>query len=288
MKKIFPRIAVICFALGVFTPVFADEVDDSGTYKMDAFKVSFAEPWYEKYHFPHLYAFSAGALFSSDAGESEYFPVVNPDTDSFYNYSKTNQTQFNGQFAVFVGDRWQIGFPWQIDAGLSYTQTGDLSTKGTLTQGADVLSEDIYSYKFKIQSRQVEVKGKIAYAYPGVVIPYITLGLGMAINTAKDFSTTAPAFQAITRSYPSNTSSSFTWTVGLGTEYALNANTRLGIGYEFSNNGSVAFGSSNITGIPASGTISQTHFYTHSVMAHVSYFIDNNYWWTQKKLTDWD
>jgi opacity protein-like surface antigen len=287
MIKLFLRIAAICLACGIFSGVQAEEMANADTNKADSFKLSFAPTWDEEYHIPHLYAFSIGPVFSSDVGETQNFPIQNPIADSFYNYQKTNQVQTNGQFALFVGDRWNLRFPFKVEGGLSYSQTGIFSTKGLLTQGADVLSEDTFTYKYKIQSRQLEVKGKILYGYPGPIFPYFSFGMGAAFNTANNFSTNVPEFLTTTRNYPSNTQASFTYTVGIGAEYEYDSHIHLGWGYEFSNNGSVAFESANVTGIPVTGTITQSHLYTHAIMAQVSYLIDNRYHSTLKQLTDW-
>jgi opacity protein-like surface antigen len=110
--------------------------------------------------------------------------------------------------------------------------------------------------------------------------------MGAAFNTANNFSTNVPEFLT-TRNYPSNTQTSFTYTVGIGAEYEYDSHIHLGWGYEFSNNGSVAFESSNVNGTPVTGTITQSHFYTNAIMAQVSYLIDNRYHSTLKQLTNW-
>jgi opacity protein-like surface antigen len=288
MKKFFLRIITIILTCGALAPVYATEANDNTPVSdSQPLLISSEEPWYTKFRYPHLFAVAVGPVFSSDVGESQNFPIINPDTDSFYNYSKNNQIRTAAQFELFVGDVWALNYPWKLAGGVNYSQTTNFSTHGTLTQGADEQSQDQYTYKYIVKSRQLEAKGKISYNYPGPVFPYVSLGLGAAFNTANNFQTSAPEFQATTRNFASNTKTSFTYTLGVGAEFEVAPHMQLGFGYEFSNNGFVSFGDSSITGIPVIGTLSQSHLYTHTVMTQFSYFIENQYNSTLKQLTDW-
>lgn len=212
-----------------------------------------------------------GTSSSYNLGRSQTFPILNPITDSFYSYSPQEKTQTQGLFEAFVGAEHPFYSNWQVQAGLAYDQTGSYQIKGTLTQGADMLSSDQYNYQFKVRTRQILAQAKFMYPYRDKWHPYFLVGLGAAINTTSHFSTSVPPFITFTREYSSNTSSTFAYRLGLGVDVDIRTNFRLGVAYRFADLGNSILGSANIDGIPVRGTLSQSNVYSNEVLFQLSY-----------------
>jgi opacity protein-like surface antigen len=278
MKRIHFKKIVLMLSLLYTVPVFADvnlsaTTDGSFTVTDKQFKPTlFQQHWYERIPLPPVITVGGGWAWSHNVIGTQYFPVVNPDTDSFYQYSNNNSWQNAGVFNIFLGDRWEFDYPMYLQAGLEYAQAGNFSAGGVLTQGADTQSQDSYNYQFNVVTRQLLVKAKVLYPYWKSVFPYLSFGLGAAFNTANNFSTTVPPFLTFTRDYSSNTQASFTYKLGVGMDFALTPHFSLGVGYEVTNYGKVQLGNATITGIPQSGTITQDNLVGQEAIMQITFY----------------
>ncbi len=216
---------------------------------------------------------NVGAGFSNDAGQSKNFPILNPITDEFYNYDSDHSTQTVGLFGGFLGLEHEIKTNLSIQVGLDYTQSSPFTAKGSFVQGADVASQDTFSYDYSIITRQILAEGKLLYTTHQFFHPYVTLGLGSSFNKAYNYRTDVPSNLTLTRMYTNNSSTSFSYMAGLGMEVDVHPHTRLGLSYRFTNLGKTQLGKANIGGVPVSGTLSQSNFYDNEILLNLIYFI---------------
>jgi opacity protein-like surface antigen len=201
-----------------------------------------------------------GVAWTSDLGEDEYFPIINPITDQFYNYTPADQNVAVGLWELFIGAEWTINPHWGWQMGLGYNETGHWGAKGTFVQGADPQSANEYSYRYDIVGRQLMLENKFYYHYDKAH-PYLFLGLGASFNRAYDYRTNVPSFSTFTREYQDHNETNFTYAVGLGFDRDLSKHTRLGLGYRFVDLGKVSLGKALIDTTVASGTLSENHLY---------------------------
>ncbi|MES2199725.1 MAG: outer membrane beta-barrel protein [Chlamydiota bacterium] len=237
----------------------------SSIFSMTSFAGSF---WDSDLWHPVL-GLESGVAFISHAGKSKTFPIEDPLTDEFYNYSPKKKTHDPLIYGGFLGAEWQGFKHFGIQFDAKYNQSSSFSVHGNLVQGVDAQSEDHYTYKYKIRIRQLLAEGKFQYVLKWFR-PYFLLGLGAGFNVANHFSTNVPSSMAFTRMYKSNSCASFSYAVGAGMDFSLIRYLRLGVGYRFTDLGKVALGSANIDGTSVSGTLSQSHLYSNEILANLT------------------
>lgn len=79
-----------------------------------------------------IIAIGTGTSTSTNVGESENFPIQNPSTDQFYNYTANQPTQTSILFDGFLGAEFNIKPNWALQVGADYNQATPYSAKGTL------------------------------------------------------------------------------------------------------------------------------------------------------------
>lgn len=218
---------------------------------------------------------SVGGGVSSvfNVGRFQNFPIITPTTDSFYTYVPQSSTQIEGLFEIFLGTEQALFGKWRLQSGLAYDQTGSYTNTGTLTQGADLPSSNQYNYQFKIVTHQILAQIKAIYPYRNKLNPYFLLGLGGAVNTSSNFSTTVPPFLTFTREYANDTVGSFAYRVGFGLDIELGNHLRTGIMYRFADLGNYRLGNTNINGVAVPGTLSQNNIYANEMLIQLTYVL---------------
>jgi opacity protein-like surface antigen len=222
-----------------------------------------------------LIAVGGGLAISANLKHSKTFPIVNPVTDQFFIYHTKNE-HTAGFFDIFVGAEWAYLPEWSLQMGIDYNQAGHFDVKGTLIQGADILSQDRFRYRYRILARQVLAEGKLLYNFLcscNQLHPYILVGLGGSFNKAKDFHTSVPPFLTFTREYDNHNQSSFSYALGLGVDVDMTRCIRFGLGYRFTDFGRVKLGRATIDSVAVRGTLSRSRFLTHEALAQLTFVI---------------
>ncbi|RUR09386.1 hypothetical protein ELY15_09350 [Legionella sp. km772] len=158
-----------------------------------------------------------------------------------------------------------------LTAGLSYFHPTSLRAQGMLIQGADSLSSDMYNYRYKIQSQQLLAEGKWYWTRQKYFQPFITLGIGLAFNKVSDYQTSVPSFYAFTPYFPSHTQTNFTYALSTGFDLSLNQSVRLGMGYRFTDLGTVRTGEAQINNLPTNSTLRQSNLYANQIFAQITF-----------------
>jgi opacity protein-like surface antigen len=214
-----------------------------------------------------------GAAFSTHTNRSQSYPIINTNTDLFYNYNASETWKTAEMFEGFIGLETPASFHQHWQLGLGINQEGNFHPKGILTQGANVGPQNMYNYTYNIVSRQVLLEGKLFLAERKMLHPYVLLGMGGAFNTASDFQTSVPDYLAFTREYDDKTTSNFSYQVGLGIDVEVIPNLRLGLGYRFADMGIVQLGQARINGNNTQGRLSSRHLYLNKVLGEITWVI---------------
>lgn len=219
-----------------------------------------------------VFALGAGISSPSHLGISQYFPIRDPIIDEFYIYSTNHKTQTSGFWDLLLAAEWNINPEWIGQAGLDYNQTAPFKVKGTF-QGADIQSADNFSYQYKVLTKQLLVNGKLLYTLKNYVHPYLSAGLGTAFNKAYHYYTNVPANLTFTRMHLDHTNTSLSYALGIGIDTDINKNLRAGIGYRFTDLGTVQLGKAFIDTSLVSGTLSNSNsnFYTNEVLIQLTW-----------------
>ncbi|MDR3476902.1 MAG: outer membrane beta-barrel protein [Gammaproteobacteria bacterium] len=216
-------------------------------------------------------ALGGGIAVTSKLGESKTFPIQNPITDQFYSYNPHSPTQTAAIGDIFLGAEWVMHPRWALQLGINYNQTSAFNVKGTLTQGASVASQSQFTYQYKIEARQILLEGKLLYHCQDQFHPYLLLGLGGSINTGYGFITNIPPTLTFTRQYNNATKHSFSYRLGIGADFDMTPNIRLGLGYNFANFGKVNLGSASIENIPVSRTLTQASMGVNEIVGQITF-----------------
>lgn len=212
-----------------------------------------------------------GVSIPQSLGAFTNFSISNPVTDLYYVYNPTNGTQTSGLFEAFLGAERELSPLFFVQGGLAYTYTGSVLVKGTLLQGADADSDNLYNYQYKIGTQELLLQAKFMRPYRERVFPYALGGIGVAFNRVTSFQTTVPSDLAITRAYEDNSPTSFAYRVGGGFDVSVLDHMRVGVAYRYTGMGPVGLGNSSLGGSRVSGTLKQSNLNFNEVLAQVTY-----------------
>ena len=218
-----------------------------------------------------MISLGAGVAVTDDLGANNNFPVINPNTDEFYYYQAQHSSTTAGLFDAFIGGEWALCDNWLLQTGLGYDIATSYRVNSTLTQGADVQSQNVYAYHYQLMNQQLMAEAKLLYKFMDRYHPYAMLGLGASFNSVYNFSTNVPPFLSFTRDFKNYLNTSFTYSFSVGVDMDVTQNVRVGLGYRFADLGNAASGGSSINSTYVSGSLSQSHMYVNQVLAQITY-----------------
>lgn len=232
-----------------------------------------ASTWWKNDRYHPVFSIGGGASFTSNSGQSQNFPIMNPITDEYFYYSSNQSTETRGFYDLYLAMEFLLRPLWMLQLGVDYNEARPFPTYGYFIQGADLRSQNDYEYNYRIKTQQLLFEGKLLYTYQQSIHPYIIGGIGAAFNNAFNYATNVPPFLTFTRQYANASNSQFAWAVGLGFDADVTDCVRLGLGYRFADSGTVSLGQAVIDNVPVPGTLSQSHFYTNQVLAQLTWVI---------------
>jgi opacity protein-like surface antigen len=214
-----------------------------------------------------IFTFTAGASISQ-LGQSMGFAPLDL---CHYDYKPKNSNTSNMLWGGFLGSEVTRSSLWQLIAGLGYYQPSSLSTKGVLTQGADLESSSQYRYRYQTQSQQLLAEGKLYWLATKRIQPFLMIGIGAAFNKVSDYQTSIPPFLEFTPEFSNHTQTNFTYALGPGIDISLSKSLRIGVAYRFADLGSANTGKAQIDEIPISSTLKQSHLYANQILAQFTF-----------------
>jgi opacity protein-like surface antigen len=216
---------------------------------------------------PYSVALELGIAKPTNLGKSTTFPL-GYSTFSYGSNSNDAHALISG---LSVNKTLTINSLYALQVGISYHYISSMDVNGILEQG---VSSPYYqsTYSYSVNSSQYLVEAKLHrefYQY----FPYVFLGLGVASNTAHDYSTAVPSYLAVTPNYSNRTTNSFTYSLGLGVDYFVMPKLSIGLGYRFINLGNVGLGSGVIRSTRVGAELTQSNLYINTLLAQFNYFI---------------
>lgn len=183
---------------------------------------------------------TAGADFVQTP--SEQFVVLYPPFENFYTVSSSNPSAFDG--GIFLGIETKFLDRFWAQFGVAAYFDTDLNVTGDVWQFG-LPRFDNLNYSYDVQTSRYMLGGKLltSFAQFEAIHPYFSWEIGAAVNRAANYLETSftPGVPPMPP-FTSNTQASFAWGVGLGIDYSLTQNVRLGCGYQYANLGSAALG----------------------------------------------
>jgi opacity protein-like surface antigen len=198
------------------------------------------------------------------AGQTQ---TINLAPDVVKTYTANQPTNVFPSAELFVGLKNALPKQLEGQLGLVLITTADATLSGNVWD--DGMAEfNNYTYQYNVTRTAVGLKGKLLGQWGSPIIPWISATLGMSFNQAHNFSSTPTIFEAVAMpNFASNTTTAFTYAVGIGGQYQLKPNWQLGAGYEFSDWGKSQLGSAGNT----SNGPSLSHLYSNSLLFNLTY-----------------
>lgn len=195
--------------------------------------------------------------------------VLNMPND-YTTYSYQTRSSFTEQVTWGIWGGGQFVALNNLEIGLGYYHPNMFSVNGNVVQGVDPASSDQFKYTYRINSQQLLVEGKFLQNYRDYY-PYISLGLGAAFNRAYGYKTSVPLFLTFTPEFTPHTTTSFSYTLGLGVDKQISPHWRMGLGYRFADYGQVGLGNGLVDETLFTKALSQSHFYIQTVLVQLTY-----------------
>ncbi|MFN7097540.1 MAG: outer membrane protein [Gammaproteobacteria bacterium] len=116
------------------------------------------------------------------------------------------------------------------------------------------------------------MKGKLLGNWGWGFMPWVSASVGVGFNRAYSFTNTPTIFEALPSSnFTSNTTTAFTYTLGIGIQRALTKHWQIGAGYEFSDWGKSELG--RATGQTMGSGLSLSHLYTNAFLLNLTFVV---------------
>ncbi len=215
---------------------------------------------------PLVATLSIGPVWEN-AGHHQSF-YLTPTIEKAYAPSESAHALVDGE--LFLGWQHTVREDLHAQLGLAVATTGNADLSGDIWDDASSAYNN-YRYAYQVQHTHIAVKGKLLRDTPFYALrPYLSGSLGLGFNRAHDFSNTPTLFQAVTTpNFADNTSTSFTYTLGIGVQRALKEHWQAGVGYEFSDWGSSHLGRS--PGQTLNKGLSLNHLYTNGLLFNLTW-----------------
>jgi opacity protein-like surface antigen len=208
---------------------------------------------------------SAGPAWSTP-GESQTI-YVQPELAETFAPNSTTQVFADGE--MFLGLQHPVAQDIQGQLGLAVADTTGIPLNGDIWQDADPDFNNL-SYNYKISHVHIAVKGKLLTDMYQAVQPYIAGSLGVGFNRAYQYSSTPKLFEVLPEPpFAPETSTAFTYTIGLGLQRALTNHWSIGVGYEFADWGKTSLGTA--AGQVSDAGVRLNHVYTNELQFNLSF-----------------
>ncbi|MEO8401745.1 MAG: porin family protein [Gammaproteobacteria bacterium] len=197
---------------------------------------------------------------------------LQPDIVKTYTAGKINNAI--PSFELFIGAQKPLvprlmthSFIGQL--GLSVAETSQAKLTGDIWEDADPNFNN-YNYKYKINHSAVSIKGRLIVNDGYIVEPYISGSMGIGINRASGFTITPKiSEEVVPPAFKSNTTTTFSYSLGIGLQKLFYKNLQVAVGYEFAD-----WGKSRLS--PAAGQttnqgLTQNHLYAQILQLSLFY-----------------
>jgi len=213
---------------------------------------------------------SAGPTWTS-GNEKQTFNLQ-PDIVKTYTADDNHHTFPSAE--LFLG--WQSHLslaqqPVLSQLGISIAAADHANLSGDIWEDADP-TFDNFNYTYKVNHAHVAVKGRLIGNDNFIVEPYISASVGIGFNRAYDFTidpkiseeVPAPAFQ-------SNTTTTFSYTLGIGIQKSFTPQLQAAIGYEFADWGKTQL--SRAPGQTLNQGLTLDHLYAHQLQLSLFFLV---------------
>lgn len=201
-----------------------------------------------------------------NAGNTQTFYLA-PSIEKTYAANHASHALVNGE--IFLGIQNLVSESLKGQTGLAITTTGNASLSGNIWDDAAPQFNN-YTYTYQIKHTHLALKGKLLADKGSIATPWVSGSLGVGFNQSHHFSNTPTISEAVVMSnFENNTTTTFTYTLGVGVQRHVTQHWQAGIGYEFAD-----WGKSQLNRAPGQSLgsgLSLSHLYTNGFLFNLTY-----------------
>ncbi|MDA8561825.1 hypothetical protein N9L02_01780 [Gammaproteobacteria bacterium] len=216
----------------------------------------------------HVIATLTGGAAFTQIGQSKTFY----DDSSFYTYSSNSSTHSQAMWGGSIGEELRLFPDWALQLNLAYYQIYSYTSSGTVTQGVDTATAEIFPYQYEIIARQYLLESKILLDKNNRFHPYILGGIGASFNSASDYIAN-PGLITFTPQFENKTNISFSYSAGAGVDFDISKYARFGIGYRFAGLGNAKLGKGMINTAQITNSYGQENVNAQEAIAQITFII---------------
>ena len=215
----------------------------------------------------YVFMFSAGpGWVGNSATQSVYY-----EQDLAYGFDGKNTTRALMNAEMFIGARHFLMTGLQGELGLAFAGGSSAPFNGDVLVDADPNFNN-FNYQYYVQHGHIAVKEKVLITVPSLkdVMPYVDASIGVGFNHSYNFEISPKIYEQLPPSaFGSNTTTTFTYTVGTGLQKILTKHWQMGVGYAFAD-----WGKSQLARSPdqeINNGLTLANVYIHSLLVNVTY-----------------
>ncbi|MBA2710617.1 MAG: porin family protein [Tatlockia sp.] len=207
-------------------------------------------------------------LFLQHDVQKTYYPMPTSRALKFVSTARGTDTLATGE--LFLGMRGAVNSIVEGQFGLVAAASSQVKLRGTIYEDANPLFNN-FTYSYGIRNTRIAAKAKFLYDTRSYdLYPYLSGSAGISFNRASGFAIkTNVAGEVPHPPFNNNDETSFSYSLGIGLETALDTNFRLGLGYEV-----VDWGRSTLAradGQTEGSGLSVQSLYAHALLVSFSY-----------------
>lgn len=213
----------------------------------------------------YVVAISAGPTWIGGGQTQTVF--LDPAIEKTFTADNTSNVLGDGELFLGIQKIFPSGFEGQF--GIEFAATDDARISGGIWEDGNPVFND-FNYGYQVNHYHIAAKGKLMKDMNFFVKPYVSVGLGIGFNRAHGFTQIPLEFEAIpVPNFTSNSTTTFTYTIGAGVQRELTKNVQVGVGYEFADWGKSQLGQA--PGQTAGTGLVNNHLYTNGLMFNITY-----------------
>ena len=187
-------------------------------------------------------------------------------------YVANNKINTIGTGELFLGIQRPLHEKFTGHLGLALAGSGMATISGSIWQDADPNFNN-FNYTYNVNQFRVALKGKLIADNKLSKLklqPYISGSVGVGFNRSYNYKAIPTLSEAVAASgFIANTTSAFTYTIGVGIQKSFNTHWQAGVGYEFADWGQSSLDAA--LGQALNSGLSLNHLYTNQLQFSLNY-----------------
>ena len=200
--------------------------------------------------------------------------TISLQSDIVKTYTASQANNVIPSLELFVGCQKPLSMPLMPHTflgqlGLSVADAGNANLTGNIWEDADP-NFDNFDYKYKVNHVHMAIKGRLIGDFGHFVEPYLSGSMGVGFNRAYNFIITPKiSAEVASPAFASNTTTAFSYTLGIGLQKTCYKNLQVALGYEFADWGKSSL--SSAAGQTTSQKPKLNHLYAQTLQLSLFY-----------------